>query len=87
VASAGNEVEGLAVRYLPEEDKYVATGLEWIVDEDGKAIPGTLNEYLVEYISTDAEKDEAYLPVIRRVGSAARLRRGMFQSPLGPKEL
>jgi rubredoxin len=59
-----HEAEALAIKYDPNLDIYISSSLQWIVDEEGRALPGTLFEDLLEYISTPTEKGETPLPVV-----------------------
>lgn len=91
VAQAGHECEGLAVHWDQRLDVYIASCLEWAVDDDDVPIAGSLSQELVEYISTAAEMENSYLPVITRggrgSGCSSDLSRLMFDDPLGPKEI
>jgi len=84
-----HSAEGLATRYDPRLNIYVVTALEWEVDGDGRVLPGTLAENFLEYLSTKDEVDGGLLPVVTKEGSgcSSALRRMMFQSPEGPKEI
>lgn len=82
-----HEAEGLAIKYNPESGVYVMSSLDWLLDDEGRVLTGTLVEEFLEYISTDQEKREAALPVTSRSGSGCsqELSRLMYQSPFGKK--
>jgi len=84
-----HEAEALAIKYDCRLDAYVSSCLRWIVDEEGKVLPGTVDEDLLEYISTKAEKGGSPLPAIYQTneGPRPRLRQLAWESHLGPKVL
>ena len=87
-----HEGEALAVRYDTRLDAYVASQLQWLVDEEERVVPGTIQEELVEYISTRSEKEESPLPAIHNstVGGDTprpKLPHLGWSSPLGQKVL
>ena len=86
--------EAISIRFDPRLDAYIATQIEWVCDDSGARIPGSLTETLLEYLSTEQQLAEAPLPVVIkdiRVGECRnrmnRLRSRMFPSALGLKEL
>ena len=82
-----HEAEGLAIKYSPESDTYVMSSLDWLVDDEGKVLTGSLVESFIECISTPRQKASSTLPAVSKVGSGCSLFRGMFEDPLGEKKL
>ena len=75
-------VGALQVTWRQDLECYVAAAVSWQVDARGWRVPQTLASTLFGYVSTAAELAQAPLPVR---GEGARLRAGMFSSPLGEK--
>jgi len=89
VEIAGHEAEALAIRYDARLDIYVSTWLQWIVDDDGAAIAGSVSEELVGYVSTADERAVSLLPAISKEGSGCGqdLSQMMYSHPEGEKEI
>lgn len=80
--------EGLATRYDPHLHVYVVTAFSW-KEREGVPVAGTLEETLIEYLSTRAELETGLLPVTTASGSgcSSELRRLMFSDPEGLKQI
>jgi hypothetical protein len=89
----GGYIEALAVSYSQADNAYTASDVTWGV-EDEQPIPGTLECAEVGVFSTEAELQEAPLPVVIRshrgewpTHPGRLLRALMCESPFGEKTL
>jgi hypothetical protein len=85
-----HEAEALAIKYDGKLDAYISSVLHWVVDTEGKVLPGTVQEELLEYISTKREKGDSPLPAVANHwdnGAKPRLRQQTWDSALGLKIL
>ena len=86
------EMGATCICFDPTLDGYVMTDLEWEVDDEGRVIPHSLKEVLLQYLTTKKELEAHALPVVIRSEKKwdhpqGSLHQMMFEDPLGPKEI
>jgi hypothetical protein len=85
VAIEEGSAEALQITWKPELDSYVLSDVFWEVNESGKRLPGSYESELLGYVSTTKELAQQPLPVISPTGDRCRLRKLMYEDPLGVK--
>lgn len=87
-------IDAVCVRFDQKLDCYVMSGVSWEVDSRGAKVPLSFEENGSAVLSTEVELEESPLPIIIRAKGKwefppdkPKLRKGMFPSPLGLKEI
>jgi hypothetical protein len=84
---AGPRLYFSLARVAIEEGSAEALQITWKpeLDSSGKRLPGSYESELLGYVSTTKELAQQPLPVISPTGDRCRLRKLMYEDPLGVK--